>query len=343
MHIKRWLAFSLIGLLFGLLIGRPPLLQAATKPTNFVATPFLPKNQLSKKAGYFDLKVTPGQTQVLKLAVTNPGDTARTLEVIPVNATTSDAGSVVYIPSTRRDPSAQTTFTALTSGAMTIKLAPHQGKTVTFRTKIPAGGFRGQVLGGLFVTDPKATVPKPKSKKQNFRLQNRYAEVTAVSLTCQPKKAIPITLKLAAVKVGLQNNTPMVFAKIRNLAPVLFGQLQIQAQVRQKSTGRVITTQHLKQGSMAPNSWFNYGVKLGSKDLAAGTYSLDLHLTSGTRHWHFKQNFVLSAKRTREHNTTVKAVKQPVNWWLWLILALTLLSLLLVGTYWLGKQRSKKS
>lgn len=340
-----WLVLSWGLCLLGLLGGPPaPVpVQAASQPRNFVATPLLPKNQLSQKAGYFDLKVTPGQTQSLKLAVTNPGSTTRTLEVMPVNATTSDAGSVVYVPSNRTDPSAQTTFTKMTSGALTIKLAPHQGKTVTFKTKIPAGGFNGQVLGGLFVTDPTATSTKPKSKAQNFRLQNRYAEVTAVALTCHPKQQLPVKLTLAQVKVGLRGTQPMVFAKIRNLTPVLFGQLEIEAQVVSLKTGRVVATEQLKNGSVAPNSWFNYAVPLGTKTLAAGHYQLNLHLTSGKRQWRFKRQFTLSATRTREHNTATKAVHQPrqINWWLWGLLALIVILLLIGGSYWLGRRRNQ--
>lgn len=337
----KWGLFGLVVLL-GLFGGWYGTAHAtASKPTNFTAMPLLPKNQLTKQADYYDLHVTPGTTQVLKLAVSNPGSTSRTLKVIPINATTADAGNAVYVPSNRTDSSAQTTFTKMTTPAVTITLAPHQGKTVTFRTKIPSGGFRGQVLGGLFVTDVKATVPKPEKHSQNFRLDNRYAEVTAVSLWCHPKQVLPIQLKLAAVKVGLQGDQPMVFAKIRNLTPMLFGELKIKARVIQDQTGKQVATQTLKAGSMAPNSWFNYGVALGSKTLAAGRYTLKLHLTSGKRTWNFNRAFRLSAQRTREHNTTVKAVKQPVNWWLWIILAILALLLLITGAYWLGKRRTR--
>jgi len=340
----RWLKWSLFSLiaLIGLLGGGAPTIQAAqTKPTNFVATPFIPKNQLDKKAGYFDLKVTPGATQVLKLAVANPGATKRTLKIVPINATTADSGNAVYVPSNRTDPSAQTTFTKMTTSAVTITLAPHQGKTVTFRTKIPAGGFRGQVLGGLFVTDLQATKPKPEKQSQNFRLNNRYAEVTAVSLQCQPKEVLPIQLRLASVNVGLQGEQPLAFAKMRNLTPKLFGQLTIQARVIQDKTGQQVATQTAKNGSMAPNSWFNYGVKLGNKTLSAGQYTLKLHLTSGQRKWNFSQQFKLSPQRTREHNTATKAVKQPINWWLWIILALVVLLIVILSAYWLGKRRSQ--
>lgn len=329
-------------LLVGTLGGVLPV-TAAKVPANFAATPLIPKNQISNQAGYFDLQVTPGATQVLKLAVTNPSSSQRTLQVIPVNATTSDSGNAVYIPSKRTDASAQTTFTKMTSGPVTITLAPHQGKTVTFHTQIPAAGFTGEVLGGLFVTDPNATKSTAENgDNSDLHLNNRYAEVTAVALQCRPHQKFRTDLRLAAVGVHRPTTQPTAFARLRNLTPALFGDLQINARVMQNSTGKQIAAQTLHNGSMAPNSWFDYNVDLGSKPLAAGKYTLKLHATSGKRVWNFSGSFTLTRRQSAEHNSLIKSDRHQNLWWLWwLILLLILLALLLVlGAYWLGKRHA---
>lgn len=339
----RWFNWCLLVLAVagGLFAGFPALGKAAqTPPTNFFATPLLPKNQLTTKAGYFDLKVMPGTTQNLKLAVTNPGNKQKTLQVIPVNATTADSGNAVYVPSNRTDPSAQTTFTKMTSGAVTVTLAPHQGKTVTFKTTIPTNGFQGEVLGGLFVTDPQASAAAIKNGgSSSFRLHNRYAVVTAVALWCHPNQRLTTMLKLGKVTIANPDTNPMVQAQIRNLTPALFGDLQGTARITSAKTGKQVARQDLKNGSMAPNSWFNYGVPLGNKPLAAGQYTLNLHLTSGKRVRDFSHSFSLTKKEAREHNTMVRP-EHGVDWWFWLLLAL-LLALLIFGAYWLGKRRSR--
>jgi len=340
----KWLYgwLGILVLLVGALGGASPA-TAAKVPANFAATPLLPKNQLSSKVGYFDLQVTPGATQVLKLAVTNASSSQRTLQVMPVNATTADSGNAVYIPSKRTDPSAQTTFTKMTSGAVTVTLAPHQGKTVTFHTQIPAAGFSGQVLGGLFVTDPHATASTAENgDASDFHLNNRYAEVTAVSLQCQPNQKQRINLQLARVGVHRADSQPTAFARLRNLTPALFGDLQIDARVVQNSTGKQIATQTLSNGSMAPNSWFNDNVNLGNNPLDAGKYTLKLHATSGKRVWNFSGSFVLTRRQSVEHNSLIKSDLQPTYWWIWwLILALLLALLLAIGAYWLGKRRAR--
>lgn len=341
----KWL-YVWLGILVLLVVslgGASPV-TAAKIPANFATTPLLPKNQLSTKVDYFDLRVTPGATQVLKLAVTNSSSSQRTLQVIPVNATTADSGNAVYIPSKRTDPSAQTTFTKMTSGAVTVTLAPHQGKTVTFHTQIPATGFAGEVLGGLFVTDPHAIASTAENgDASDFHLNNRYAEVTAVALQCQPAPQPRINLKLAAVGVHQLNSQPTAFARLRNLTPALFGDLQIDARVVQNRTGKQVATQTLNNGSMAPNSWFDDNVNLGNTPLTAGKYTLKLHATSGKRVWNFSGTFALTRRQSVTHNSLIKSDKQPTYWWIWwLILALLLALILAFGAYWLGKQRARR-
>ena len=335
-----------LGLLGGQAFGFPLPAQAAQTPTaNFVVTPLFPKNQLSTKDGYFNLKVTPGSTQTLKLSVTNPGTTRRELQIIPVTATTADSGTIVYIPSNRTDPSAKTTFTKMTSPAVTVDLAPHQGKTVSFATKIPKDGFTGEILGGLFVTNPKTSKASTKRTAQNFQLANRYAVTTAVALWCQPNQAVPAKVQLASTKVITNDasTAPVVVAKLRNLAPIAFGELKIKAQIFDKATGHEVASQTLKNRAMAPNSWFNDEIGLGDKPLTPGKYTLKMQLASGDRHWRFTQDFTLSKTRTQEHNTRTKPVKgTATTTWYWFALAGSLALVVIGLAYWLGRRHGHR-
>ncbi|MFB9769413.1 DUF916 and DUF3324 domain-containing protein [Lactiplantibacillus modestisalitolerans] len=321
-------------------IGSGLTAMAAKTPTsNFTVTPILPDNQIDRRTSYFDLKVEPNASQELQVKVSNPATSRKTLRIMPINATTADGGQAVYVPSPRQDPSATTTFTKMTSPAVTVELAPKEAKTVTFRSRIPRAGFSGQVLGGIFVTDTKSQATTTKAKR-GFALRNRYAEVVAVSMWCQPR-TVPVELRLAQVKTADTNQQPTVSAKIRNVTPVLFGQMKIEAQVIQQSTGKTIATQQLKNGSMAPNSWFNYQVNLGKRTLSAGDYLLKLHLTTGKRDWKFSEHFELSTQRAQQHN---RKLKQPQSqpWLLWITLAAVGVIGLLGAAYWIGRHRSRE-
>lgn len=343
MKLKKglWGLLLSLSLLVVGLFGWPLTSSAATQPAaNFVVTPLLPKNQLNTKDGYFNLKVTPGSTQVLQLSVTNPGTSSRQIDVSPVNATTADTGTIVYIPSDRTDPSAQTTFTKMTSKPISLTLGAHQGKTVTFETKIPKSGFTGEILGGLFVTNPKTSEASSKRNAQNFQLANRYAVTTAVALWCQPNKPISAKVQLASTKVSYSktDTAPMVVAKLRNLAPIAFGDLQMRAQIFEQANGHQVVSQTLKNRSMAPNSWFDSAIGLGDKPLPAGRYTLKLKLASGDRHWNFTRPFTLSKAHAQEQNTSTKPANSHQQVWFWLAGGSVLVLLIIGGAYWLGRK-----
>lgn len=336
----RWWLMGFL-LILGVLLGVTPV-QAASQSnaSGFVLTPLLPKNQLDKQAGYFNLQLDPNSTQTLKVAVSNPSKTAVTVRIVPVNATTADTGNVVYVPSNRTDPSATTTFTDMTSSGVTVRLAANQAKTISFKVTVPKDGFKGEVLGGLFATNTASSTANGKNN-QGFVLKNRYAEVTAVALWAQAPKPIPVKLDLAKVTVVNQSDQPVVIAKIRNLTPTLFGKLKVQARVVQLKTGKTVATQELKSGSMAPNSWFNYHVTLGKQKLVAGQYQLNLHLTSGQQQWNFKRDFRLTARHAKQHNQRLVSPRK-INWWLWATVALVILLALLVTAYWIGHSHARE-
>jgi len=326
------LILCLVGLIFW---GLPS--QAASK--NFSTQPQLPKNQLTPGISYYDLKVVPGSEQLLTLSITNPSDQSKIVRVTPVNATTADSGTIVYVPSKRQDESAETTFTKMTSAAVTVQLAPRQQKTVTLKTKIPATGFQGEIRGGLFVADLTPSQSNQQSSSTQFHLNNRFAEVTPVVLRCNVDQKLRTNLKLAQVTVSPQPTVPMLTAKLRNLTPAAFGQLKIQAKVTEKATGKVVATQTTDQLAMAPNSWFNHPITLGKQSLAAGHYTLKLDLTSGKRDWHFESPFQLSSKQAKQYNTSLKKAVPARPWGRWLLLSGTTVSLL-VGAYWLGRRQA---
>ena len=179
----------------------------------------------------------------------------------------------------------------------------------------------------------------------NFQLANRYAVTTAVALWCQPNQTVPAKVQLASTKVITNDASaaPVVVAKLRNLAPIAFGELEIKTQVFEKATGHEIVSQTLKNRAMAPNSWFNFEIGLGDKPLAPGKYTLKMQLASGDRHWRFAQDFTLSKARAQEHNTHTKPGKGTATTeWYWFALASGLAVAIGGLAYWLGRRQRQR-
>ncbi|GKT04155.1 DUF916 and DUF3324 domain-containing protein [Furfurilactobacillus entadae] len=333
--IKRVLTTLLFVSLFLIV---PQTVFAETSPTTgagFTITPEFPKNQLPDETSFFDLKVTPDQTQELTVVVANKTNQARSLTVQPTNATTGDNGVVVYTPNKKRDSSAKYTFTQLTSKAVTVKLAANEAKPITFTTQIPKKGFQGQILGGIFVSDP--ATHKATGQTKGFKINNRYSMVLGVRLQENPNKKVTPDLALNQVRAGEVAGDGAVLANLQNKAPVLFGKMSITGRVYPRNSSNQLykTTKH--DYAMAPNSNFNYAISTGHHRLKAGKYTLKLTATSAKRSWKFTKNFTISQKEADKYNKQLTNVKH--NWtWLYVLLAI-LGALLLAGiSFWLGRR-----
>lgn len=299
----------------------------------FTVSPQFPANQNSSTTGYFDLAVAPNDTQKITVNVINTTDHARKLRVQPTDAWTGDNGLVNYTPNSKKRPETNTSFTKLTSRGVTVALNAHEGKPVTFTTNIPAHGFAGQILGGIFVTDPAVTKT---SGKQNFKINNRYAMIIGVLLHQVDRSKVTPNLKLGSVTGSQKNQRATILATLKNPRPVLFGKMTIHAKV----TGQMQTTTTLKNYEMAPNSRFNAAIDLGERKLQPGHYHLDLTAKSGRHTWHFSRNFTVTKQAANQANEHIK-VKQ--NWlWLWITLGIIVAGLFLFGGYWIGRRRQRK-
>ncbi|GAB6093333.1 DUF916 and DUF3324 domain-containing protein [Furfurilactobacillus curtus] len=327
------LLLTLSFLLFGYVSMAPAVAATPDSGAGFTISPQFPANQNSQTTGYFDLTVAPKDTQEITVNVINTTDHARKLRVQPTDAWTGDNGLVNYTPNPKKRPETKTSFTKLTSRGVTVDLNAHEGKPVTFTTKVPAQGFSGQILGGIFVTDPAVTKT---TGKQNFKINNRYAMIIGVLLHQANRAKVTPDLKLASVTGSQKNQRATILATLKNPRPVLFGKMTIHAKV----TGQMRTTTTLKNYEVAPNSRFNAAIDLGERKLQPGRYHLDLTAKSGRHTWHFKRNFTVTKKAANQANEHIK-VKQ--NWlWLWITLGVLAAGLLLFGGYWLGRRRQRK-
>ncbi|MCG0621006.1 cell surface protein precursor [Lactiplantibacillus plantarum] len=70
-QIGQWWLLVLALLLGGLLGSLPGQAASNTPASGFILTPLLPKDQLDKQAGYFNMKVTPGTTSTFRVSVSN--------------------------------------------------------------------------------------------------------------------------------------------------------------------------------------------------------------------------------------------------------------------------------
>ncbi|MCU1351153.1 MAG: putative protein of unknown function cell surface [Acidimicrobiales bacterium] len=128
---------------------------APPRPQGFSLQP-APGSQTSARGGYFTLTTMPGATLTQVLHVQNRGTAAVTLQLRPVDATTTAMGGVTYTPSERRARNAGD-WLHLQSASLT--LAPLASADVPFDIVVPQAAGPGRHFGGIAVaaTDPTTT------------------------------------------------------------------------------------------------------------------------------------------------------------------------------------------
>ena len=159
--------------------------HAADTGAKFTVSPVYPANQADKTLGYFQLETPADSKGSLQVNVANlDPDKARVFKVTPVAATTSDAGQINYTPSSAKpDASAQYVVTQFLTRSVMITLAPKTQKTVTFAYQIPKDGFKGTLLGSIYVLDTSSG----EQKNKGFALNNRFAMVLGLAIRSLPQ------------------------------------------------------------------------------------------------------------------------------------------------------------
>lgn len=313
--MKKWWCFCWLLLLFW------PGHIVDAQGAGFTLTPQMTASQVGGNLGWFNLLVKPGVQEKLPVVVANQSDQTKTIRLQLTDAYTQSNGQIGYDPNTQPRINAQTSVTAIGSKPVTIDLAPHTGKTVTFTVTPPA--FVGEVLGAIYAQDQ---TPNPQSSSSGFAITNQFAMVVAVALQTSETKIAP-QLTLASVS----SNAKQITAHVQNPKPTLFGKITLKSTVSLQ--GKTVLTQTDHDYAMAPNSDLAYQL-LPKKTLLPGKYRLVIDATAGKTKWHLTKTFTIKQALTPE--TPPKTTTPKPNY-LWLF-GLALLLALLIGIL-IGKKR----
>lgn len=318
---KNWLKSInwCLGLILGLsLFGVSLMAQAET--SNFSVRPELPKNQVDRDLGYFDLKVAPKQTQTLSIILVNADKVAHQYDIATNLATTGDNGTIVYSNADPEiDPSLQFNIANAVTGPKTVTVPAQRSKKVTLKLTVPEKRFYGVVLGGINVQQRLAT---PKKGQAGVSVRNRFSYVIGLQLREQAKPTIKPELKLLGAgshKVGYQT---YISAHLQNPQAVVMSNLKIESYVTKVGSSKQQLKTTKSQFKVAPNSRFYFNLGDGSQRLTPGKYQLHLQVKAadGTGQWRFTKAFTVKSTQTKssEQSTTTtalpdKPVKQT-NW-----------------------------
>ncbi|OJG98588.1 cell surface protein [Enterococcus termitis] len=318
-------------------------IEAAAEEMSFSVEAQLPDNQLDKNKTYFDLRVTPGEKEELKVALQNNKDEEVTVQIQANTATTNDNGVIDYGEvKPELDKSLKTPFARIAKVDPEVVLAPKEKKVVTVLVNVPNSSFEGIILGGLYFTQ-KETDGETKADA-GMQIENKFAYVVGVRLS-EKDDAIESDLNLLDVAAGQRNYRNVVVATLQNPMARILGQMTVNAQVyAENDLKTAIYTTKQENLNMAPNSNFGFGIKMANKAFKPGKYVMKMTVEADGKTWPFEKAFEITADEAKKFNDeAVDLVEEPNDYLIYIIIGGAILVVIIIGLIsWMVYQKRKR-
>lgn len=345
--MKR-LIISLVLVLSILTFNHQRVSAAQLKGAAFTANIVAPENQKNEKDPFFNLQVTPGQKQTLTIELVNQTSRPLILSVEPSTAITTINGQISYAGTGKTfDQSLKHPFSKMGIKKQKISLNGNEDRKVSFTYTVPKDKFDGSIMGGLLIKQLKSddtVADERKSDKDTIKIENAFQQTIAVVMN-ENSKEIKTDLRLQSAHTGMSGQgNAAILANVRNVSPMAFGGLKIEAQVINADNLAVVYKNTAEDLSMAPNSNFDFAIPVGAQSVKAGNYTLKLTASSGVRKWNMNTNFTVTDAQASKLNKQNLTIKHDYTW-LWIlsiISGIILLAAILILFYYLGGRRAEK-
>ncbi|MEH7512277.1 DUF916 and DUF3324 domain-containing protein [Gottfriedia acidiceleris] len=277
--------------------------HASAAEMNFAVSAVIPSNQIDQSKTYFDLRMRPGQKQILKVQIKNDSDKNIIVESTANSAFTNSSGIADYSNSNPKvDDTLEIPFTNIAKVKKETKIPAKSEATVEITIEMPKQQFDGVILGGLNFSE-KEDVEEANKKNDNLQINNKYAYVIGVVLR-ETDKVIKPDLKLNEIQPKIVNARNVVTANIQNIKPAMLKNLSVDAKVFTEQGKKILHETKKENLRMAPNSNFDYAIDWGDRALESGNYRLEMKATDGEQSWKWSRIFTIKEKSVEEFKTS---------------------------------------
>ncbi|ALS02830.1 hypothetical protein ATZ33_16035 [Enterococcus silesiacus] len=314
--------------------------------TGFTYETIKPDNQKSQDTGYFDLKMTPGQKQTVKIKLKNLASEEVEISVRLNGAKTNANGVIEYGPTTiKKDNSLKYDFESIVKAPETVKLPANGEKDVDIELTMPEASFDGVISGGIQL---QKIEKEEASKPKKTGVINKYAYVIGMLLSETDNEVQP-NLELNKVYAELNNFRNTFFVNFSNVQPAYLENMTTQVQIMKDSSDEVLYETKRSGMRMAPNSLIDFPVSMEGDRMVPGDYRAKILVTSGDKKWEWNEKFKVTDEEADKFNNQDAGLEdvQTFNWQLIAgivggVLALAVIIFLVIRTVNKKKQAKKK-
>ncbi|WP_129690629.1 DUF916 and DUF3324 domain-containing protein [Gottfriedia acidiceleris] len=318
-----------------------PLSVKAENNIDFSVKAIIPTNQIDHLKSYFDLKMSPGQKQDLKIEVFNNSKKEETIQANVTFATTNDNGLIDYSESNSKDADQSLKYpltSLIKEPQKEVVIPPGKSKVVSFSITMPKDEYNGVILGAAHFKK-KIDDTEKSSKSESIKIKNEYAYVVGIKLSENSKEVEP-DLHLLDIKPKLVNYRTTIAATIQNSESSIVKDMSIDAQIFKKGSNKVLYSSKKTEMSMAPNSNFDYAIDLNNNPIEPGTYRLKMKAIIGTQVWEWDELFTIG-KEAKELNNKAVEIKNN-HYWIYIGGGLLLL-IGIIGLIFFKKRKKEKT
>lgn len=317
-------ALILLLVSFFLLVPQPAL---ADSLNSFDVVATLPENQLDQAVTYFDLLMKPDQEQTLTLSVTNRLETTLPLELSLNKALTNGSGVVEYsgtLEDTATSP-LPNIEELMTLSDNALVLQPNETKEIQLKIHMPSDKFLGVLAGGLYIKQVAS------EQQQEGNITNLFSREIAILLRTDKTIVKPQLAILSATAIQ-ENARNVIEAVIDNQSATYLSDVTVTTSITQGKQKILNTTK--EDMKIAPNSQFHYRIPLSGEPFEAGTYTVNLEVTSGKDQWQGSPTFTIQSKEAaalNQRDVSIQAMTSPIPWSTIILVSVLLMFALLLG------------
>lgn len=296
-------------------------------------------HQLDKNVSYFYLKETPGESDQVKVKLTNDSSKEKILKVKVTNANTNINGIIDYTGQIKDHLSLKYPLTSMAKASQSeVKVPAKSSVETTIEIKMPDQTLPGVTVGGITVSDKQQ---ESKSEKE-LSIGNIYTYTLGLVLTneskVEPKKNVSV--ELDNVEAVLFDGKKIVQADILNPNPYLFGTAKVSGEILEKNSNKVVKEASKDEVSIAPYSVFPFQLDWKKDELKPGNYIFKGVVETKDNKWEFEKEFEITAEKAKEiNNESVFKVQIP-EWLTYTTLITSIVTI--VGTVWLVVRKRRK-
>lgn len=304
----------------------------------------LPENQHNPDVTYYDLRVTPGQTQEVKLEINNAGDKEENVTIALTDARTSRIGDIDYsvVENYKKDSSLSTGLTDIAKVESTATVPAKGSITVPIQIKVPQEPFDGMILGGVTVTQPEGQTSKS-SKSKGMQIENRVSITVGMKLT-ESDTPVEAALDFVGAKAGQEAGRNQVEVTLQNHEPTVLEKIDYEAKLYKKGENEVLHERKVSGYRFAPNSSFTFPISWEGERFEQGTYRVKLTAVSQEtgQKWQWDEEFEITAEEAKKLNDKAVDLEEKPMWYYYLLIGIGVLVVLVVILLILRNRKKKK-